>query len=101
MTPPPATISGRAADFSFAAAASSCATSARSRGTIHVRGANNSSGKSKASACTSCGSATVTAPVSPGDIRTRIASTSDGASCSGRLMRSQNFDTGLKQSFTD
>ncbi len=43
----------------------------------------------------------MTAPVSAGDVRTRSASGSDVMSCSGRLIRSQYFETGLKQSFTD
>ena len=31
---------------------------------------------------------------------TRIAASSDSGSCSGRLIRSQNLETGLKQSLT-
>ena len=41
-----------------------------------VRSANSSTGQSWASACTSCGSATVTAPVSTGSVNTRIAPSS-------------------------
>ena len=43
------------------------------RGTYQVRSAKRSSGQSWASACTSCGSASVTAPVSAGSVSTRIA----------------------------
>ena len=42
----------------------------------------------------------MTAPVSAGSVSTRIAASSDSGSCSGRLIRSQNRDTGLKQSLT-
>ncbi len=44
---------------------------------------------------------TVTAPVSVGSVSTRIAFIRDGTSCSGRLIRSQNRDTGLNASFTE
>ena len=43
----------------------------------------------------------MTAPVSAGDVRTRIASGSAANICSGRLIRSQYLETGLKQSFTE
>ncbi len=39
----------------------------------HSRGARNASGTSSASACTSSGSAIVTAPVSAGSVSTRMA----------------------------
>ena len=42
----------------------------------------------------------VTAPVSTGLVRIRIASGSAVSSCSGRLIRSKNRLTGRKQSFT-
>src|SRR5207302_904750 len=67
----------------------------------HTRRSNSASGYGKASAWTSCGRASVTAPVSAGDVRTRIASGSAAMICSGRLIRSQYRDTGLKQSLTD
>ena len=50
--------------------------SARARGTYQVRDRNSSSGKSQASAWTSCGRLSVTAPVSAGLVRVRIASSS-------------------------
>jgi hypothetical protein len=40
----------------------------------------------------------VTAPVSAGSVRTRIAFISEGMSCSGRLIRSKKRETGRKQS---
>ena len=43
----------------------------------------------------------VTAPVSTGEVNTRIASGKEVINCSGRLILSQYFDTGLKQSFTE
>ena len=53
-----------------------------------------------ASACTSCGSASVTAPVSAGSVSTRIAPSSADGSCSGRLTRSKNLDSGRNASLT-
>jgi hypothetical protein len=50
---------------------------------------NRTSGHSYASAWTSCDSARVTAPVSAGDVRTRIAASTAGTSCSGRQIRSK------------
>ncbi len=58
------------------------------------------SGQSCASACTSCGRQTVTAPVSTGSVRTRIAPSSAAGSCSGRQTRSKNLDTGRNASLT-
>ena len=46
----------------------------------------------------SSGSASTTAPVSAGSVSTRIASSSDGTSCSGRVIRSKKRDTGLNAS---
>ena len=43
----------------------------------------------------------MTAPVSAGSVSTRMAASSEEASCSGRLMRSQNRDTGLNVSLTE
>ena len=43
----------------------------------------------------------MTAPVSTGSVSTRIAASADETSCSGRLMRSQNRDTGLNVSLTE
>jgi hypothetical protein len=43
----------------------------------------------------------VTAPVSAGSVSTRMALSSDGMSCSGRLIRSKKRDTGRKASLTD
>ena len=101
MTPPPATISGARADRSTSAARASAAGSGTGRGTCQTRGRNSSVGQSYASACTSCGSASVTAPVSAGSVSTRIAASRAAGSCSGRLIRSQNLDTGLNASLTD
>ncbi len=42
----------------------------------------------------------MTAPVSAGSVSTRIAPSSAGTSCSGRSIRSQNFDTGRSVSLT-
>ena len=58
-------------------------------------------GQSYASACTSCGSATVTAPISAGSVSTRIAPSNAAGSCSGRQTRSKNRDSGRKASLTD
>src|SRR5690606_6422958 len=67
----------------------------------HTRFWNISSGKSKASACTSWGMQRVTVPVSAWEVSTRITSGKAVINCSGLLIRSQYLDTGLKQSFTD
>ena len=72
-TPPPATTSGRRAARTAVAAAATSAASGAGRRTCQTRSAKNSSGQSYASACTSCGSASVTAPVSAGSASTRIA----------------------------
>src|SRR5919201_1105239 len=101
MTPPPATISGRSALRMTSAAAASRLSSGTMRGIRQIRGSTNSAGNSHAWACTSWGSATVTAPVSAGLVSTRIAATAAGTSCSGRSIRSQYRDTGWKQSFTE
>ena len=45
--------------------------------------------------------ARVTVPVSAGEVRTLITSGSANKICSGLLMRSQYFEMGLKQSFTE
>ena len=92
--------SGLRALRSTSTARPSAAGSGRGRGTNQVRSVKRSSGQSWASACTSCGSARVTAPVSAGSVSTRIAASSADGSCSGRLIRSQNRDTGLNASFT-
>ena len=47
--------------------------SGRGRRRCQTFGAKKASGQSKASACTSCGSEIVTAPVSAGSVSTRIA----------------------------
>ncbi len=70
------------------------------RATCQVRSANSDSGQSNASACTSCGSAMVAAPVSTGSVSTRIAPISADGSCSGRHTRSKNRDSGLNASLT-
>ena len=67
------------------AAAATRAASAGGRATCQVRSAKSSTGQSYASACTSCGRATVTAPVSAGSVSTRIALSRADGSCSGRL----------------
>ena len=92
--------SGLRAFASTSTARLSAEGSGRGRGTYQVRSVKRSSGQSWASACTSCGSARVTAPVSAGSVSTRIAASSADGSCSGRLIRSQNRDTGLNASFT-
>ena len=66
-----------------------------------IRGSRNAAGKSNTSAWASWGSARTTAPVSAGDVRTRIASIAPVMSCSGREIRSQYRETGLKQSLTE
>ena len=43
----------------------------------------------------------VTAPVSAGSVKTRIAPSREVKICSGRLMRSKNLESGLKASFTE
>jgi hypothetical protein len=86
------------ADASTARA--SAAASGSGRPTCQVRSANSSTGQSKASACTSCGKHSVTAPVSAGSVSTRIADNRAPGSCSGRQMRSKYRDTGRKASFT-
>ena len=100
MTPPPATISGRCAERSTDTARANASGSGTGRGTCHTRGANSSSGQSYAWACTSCGSAMVTAPVSAGSVSTRAAPSSAAGSCSGRHTRSKNRDTGRNTSLT-
>ncbi len=75
--------------------------SGRGRGIFQTLFLNSSSGKSNASAWTSCGSASVTAPVSAGDVSTLITSGREVINCSGLFILSQYFDTGLKQSFTE
>ena len=82
------------------AAAAIRAASAGGRATCQVRAANSSTGQSWASACTSCGSARVTAPVSAGSVSTRIAPSRADGSCSGRLTRSKYRDSGRKASLT-
>ena len=64
---------------------SSTSGSGTGRRTRHTRCSNSSSGKSNASACTSCGSASVTAPVSAGSVSTRIAASSAGTQLLGPL----------------
>ena len=66
----------------------------------HVRSSNKRDGKAYACACTSCGSAIVTVPVSAGSVSTRIASGSAVRSCSGREIRSKKRLIGRKQSLT-
>jgi 3D-(3,5/4)-trihydroxycyclohexane-1,2-dione acylhydrolase (decyclizing) len=63
-------------------------------------GGVGSTGQSNASACTSCGRQRVTAPVSAGSVRTRIAPSRAAGSCSGRQTRSNHRDTGRKASLT-
>ncbi len=83
-----------------AAAASSSAVSGNGRATCQTRFSNNDPGQSWASACTSCGKHNVTAPVSAGSVRTRIADISAAGNCSGRQIRSKYRDTGRKASLT-
>ncbi len=100
-TPPPATISGRRAPRIRAAAPATAPASGTGRRTVQTRSRNISSGKSYASACTSCGSASVTAPVSTGSVSTRIAWRSEGMSISGRQIRSKKRETGRSVSLTE
>ena len=100
MTPPPATISGLRADRMISAARAITERSGSGRATCQVRSANSDSGQSNASACTSCGIATVAAPVSTGSVSTRIAPSSAAGSCSGRHTRSKYRDSGLNASLT-
>ncbi len=88
-TPPPATIRGRRAERIARTAASSSAVSGAGLRTCQSRSAKNSSGQSYASAWTSWGSASVTAPVSTGSARTRMACSAAGISASGRVIRSK------------
>jgi hypothetical protein len=101
MTPPPATISGRRAARSTAAARATAAGSGTGRGTGQVRGASSSAGQSNASAWTSCGRQIVAAPVAAGSVSVRMAPSSASGSCSGRLTRSKNADTGRNASLTE
>ncbi len=99
-TPPPATSSGRREARKAAIARSSSAVSGAARRMRSVAGARNSSGQSKASACTSCGSARHTGPHSAGSSMVRIAFGSAVRICSGRTMRSKKRVTGRKASLT-
>jgi hypothetical protein len=89
MTPPPAITSGRRAARIAPTARVTAAGSGTGLAMCHTRGANSWPGQSYASACTSWGSASVTAPVSAGSVSTRIARSSALGSCSGRQMRSK------------
>ena len=94
-------ITGRLASAISWAARRSAARSARARGTYQVRSRNSAVGKSQASAWTSCGRASVTAPVSAGLVRVRIASSRAVGSWSGRLIRSQYLETALNASLAE
>ena len=72
----PRRSAGARAPRSSAAASASGAGSGSGRRTCQTRRSNSSSGQSNASACTSWGSASVTAPVSAGSVSTRIAASS-------------------------
>ena len=99
--PPPATMKG-CLDLAIALAAIlERPISGRGLRICHSRSAKNSSGTSIVSAWTSSGRQIVTAPVSAGSVNTRIAPRSELKSCSGRLMRSKNLESGLNASFTD
>jgi hypothetical protein len=89
MTPPPATISGRRAARTSSAARATASGAGGRRQIVHTRDSMNDSGTSKASVWRSSGSASVTAPVSAGSLSTRMASSAEGTSCSGRSMRSK------------
>src|SRR5215218_5424907 len=93
-------MSGRCADLMISAAASRKDLSGSGGGTCQTRFFNKSVGQSYASACTSCGKHSVTAPVSAGSVNTHIAESKADGSCSGRQMRSKYLDTGRKASFT-
>jgi hypothetical protein len=79
----------------------SATVSGTGRGICQTRPANSSAGQSQASAWTSAGSASVTAPVCAGSVRTRVAASSAEGSCSGRQIRSKNTETGRNASLTD
>ena len=66
-----------------------CRDPAAARRIGQIRGSKKVAGKSNASVWTSWGRAMVTAPVSAGSVRTRIASGSAVSSCSGRMIRSK------------
>src|SRR5882757_5474123 len=100
MTPPPATISGLAAERITPAARAMTDRSGSGRATCQVRSAKSDSGQSNASACTSCGRDTVAVPVSTGSVSTRIAPIKAAGSCSGRHTRSKKRDSGLNASLT-
>ncbi len=51
---------------------------------VQTRGSKNCAGYSNASVCVSCGKASVTAPVSAGEVSTRMASGSAVSNCSAR-----------------
>lgn len=84
-----------------ATARASAARSGTGRAMCQTRLANSSSGQSQASACTSWGKATVTAPASDGSVSTRIAPSSAAGNCSGRQTRSKNREIGRNVSFTE
>ena len=100
MVPPPEMTMGRLAALMRATARSRAAGSGTGRRTCHTRLRNSSTGQSWASAWTSWGMARTTAPVSAGSVSTRMAFSSEGMSCSGRLIRSKKRATGRKQSLT-
>ena len=56
---------------------------------VHAACSKNASGKSHSSACTSCGSASMTGPQSAGSVSTRATCGSEASSCSGRVIRSK------------
>ena len=98
---PPATMSGRFAARMTSAARATATGSGSGRPTCHTRRANSSSGQSNASACTSCGIAMVTAPVSAGSVRTRIAASSADGQLFGPVDPIEEPEIGRNASLTD
>ena len=101
MVPPPETISGLRAPRSSAAASASASGSGTGRRTRQTRRSKNASGQSNASACTSWGRESTTAPVSAESVSTRMAAGALDSSCSGRLIRSKKRETGRNASLTE
>lgn len=93
-------MTGRFACRIAATARSSGPVSGSGRRMCHSRGCRNATGTSSCSACTSSGRAIVTAPVSAGSVRTRIAWSAIEKSCSGRTTRSKKRESGRNASVT-
>ena len=93
-------ISGLVAAASRASTAATSSRSGCGRRMTQSRPAKNPAGKSQACDWMSCGSESTTAPASTGSVSTRMAAGSAVSSCSGRVMRSKNRQTGRNASLT-